>query len=86
MVPMRRLRVVTESSVWLVEPDRYLRMPKSEEPRWPAGVEALDDLVWHEHVGVWLYTDVFGAHLGLMPAGRPEGSSGVHSGVIVAFG
>lgn len=47
-------RVETQGSIWLLDDDqhRYLRMPKTEEPReagwWddPAG-SALEDLTWH---------------------------------------
>ena len=78
------LRIVTEASIWLVRPTTYLRLPRTEGPRAP--LDDIDgatrDAVWHEHEGAWLL-DVYGVlKLNVLPAGRSDGSHGLHSGPI----
>jgi len=83
----RELRVVTASSVWLVQSERYARFPRAEAPR-PLQTsvdDALEDAVWHEHVGLWRLTNSDGTEqIRILPAGRPPGSYGIATGVIEA--
>jgi hypothetical protein len=41
-----RIQVTTENSVWLVEPGRYIRLPRMEQPRDPHWSASLADGVW----------------------------------------
>lgn len=74
------LRIVTDQSVWLIRPDRYMRLPRGERPRQPPRSEALLDATWQQHVGVWRVTDSFGTRYRILPAGRPPGSGGIYTG------
>ena len=74
------LRIVTDQSVWLIRPDRYMRLPRSGRPRQPPRSEALVDATWHHHVGVRRVTDSFGTRYRILPAGRPPGSGGIYTG------
>lgn len=79
------LRVVTESSVWLVTAERYCRLPRTEAPRRVQRSEdgALYDGPWRDHVGVWTVTEGDERWLRILPAGRPQGSYGIVTGTIV---
>lgn len=81
-----QLRVETEASIWLVTADRYCRLPRLEGPRERAESldGALDDAVWHPHVGVWYCADDRGSWLRILPAGRPVGSHGIKTGDITS--
>ena len=70
------LRIVTESSIWLVRPDAYLRLPRAEAPRGPTpDIDgATEDGRWHAHAGAWLLDDHDTQRLRVLPAGRPPGS------------
>ena len=80
------LRVTTPSSIWLIRPDRYCRLPRhGEQPR-SAASDALTDGDWHEHVGAWVFIDPIDQlpHVRLLPADRPAGSRGIHTGAVEA--
>lgn len=77
------LRIVTAQSVWLIQPDRYLRLPRREGPRQRPSSEALLDARWHHHVGAWRVTDPIGTRYRILPAGRPPGSRGIYTGDVV---
>lgn len=80
------LRVETSSSLWLIEPGRYMRLPRSEAPR-PATAscdDALDDAAWHEHRGVFLHRDHVGYYLRLVPRWRHNESRGITTGTLLA--
>lgn len=77
------VRVTTTASVWLVRPDSYCRMPRSEGPR-AVSSPALTDGTWHAHVGAFLVSGAQGSWLRLMPPGRDPGASGVETGLILA--
>lgn len=82
--PLVEFQVRTESSVWLIRPDRYMRMPISEAPREPEDSIAgrLDDSHWHGHQGVF-WSDVgWGPQLRIKPTAGPVGGGGIHTGVI----
>lgn len=74
------LRIVTAQSVWLIRPDRYMRLPRREGPRPHPNSKALSDAQWHPHLGVWKVTDPIGTRYRILPAGRPPGSAGIHTG------
>jgi hypothetical protein len=80
-----QVRVVTGSSIWLVRPDTYLRLPRNEGPR--RQIDDLDgaarDAEWHEHEGVWVLAHGEVMKLRILPAGRPTGSSGLITGPVV---
>lgn len=80
------VRVDTENSVWLLDPNRYMRLPRVEMPR--AGAfcldEGLDDARWLEHRSVWLESGADYERLRIFPAWRPESSQGIRTGPIVA--
>jgi hypothetical protein len=38
---------------------------------------------WHHHVGVWKLTDSHGVRYRILPAGRPEGAMGIHTGDVI---
>lgn len=78
------LRVTTPSSIWLIRPTAYARLPRhAEQPR-SAPSEALTDGDWHDHVGAWWFVDPLDGlvHIRLLPAGRPDGARGIHTGVV----
>lgn len=81
------LRVITERSIWIIQDGRYARFPRVEAPR-PTTTsidDAVDDAVWHDHVGLWRLTNSDGTQqIRILPAGRPEGSYGIATGVIEA--
>jgi hypothetical protein len=84
------VRVETEASVWLIEPDRYLRLPKVERPRRQLAAcldNALTDAQWMAHRGVHEHHDPFGleCRLRILPAWRPGNSNGIVTGPIVAM-
>jgi hypothetical protein len=81
------LRIVTAASVWLVRPDRYMRLPRYEGPRPTPGSPALVDGTWHRHRGVWKITEQLGTRYRILPDDRPPGAVGVYTGyvVLVAF-
>ena len=78
------LRAITGASVWIVQPSRYLRLPRSEAPRPP--IDDLDgattDALWHEHRGVWQQRDWDGHRLRIVPIGRPADAYGIITGTI----
>lgn len=78
-------RVLTESTLWLIRSDEYIRMPKAELPRRPpfAFDHSLDDLIWIPYREIRLMHSQFGTHLRIIPASRGRGSNGVITGVIV---
>lgn len=80
----RELRALTEASVWLIRPTRYLRLSRAEAPRPPTlDVDgATEDATWHEHVGVWQQRDLGGMRLRILPAGRSDGAQGVLTGLV----
>lgn len=80
----QELRVVTHNSLWLIRPDRYMRLPRREAPRPPAVSEALTDAIWHAHDGVWEVTDDVGTRYRILPSGRPAGAEGIYTGDVVA--
>lgn len=86
--PITEITVVTENSVWLVRPFTYHRTPRTEAPR-PETLSIdgkLKDATWHQHDGVWLHVENDGGwRVRILPAGRPEGSVGVLSGLIEAI-
>lgn len=78
------LRITTPSSIWLIRPAVYVRLPRhAEQPR-SVPSEALTDGDWHEHVGAWWFIDPLDGlvHIRLLPAGRPDGARGIHTGVV----
>ena len=77
------IRLTTAASVWLVEPDRYLRMPRLEQPRRDAP-PPLVDLCWHPHRGVWLIEGVDYLVARILPADRVH-VYGIRTGDIVAI-
>jgi hypothetical protein len=72
----------SENSIWIVRPDKYCRMPKTERGRPPEDEldSALDDLVWHDHQGVFLIDDLDAVRLRIVPTGRPEAAFGIVTG------
>lgn len=80
------LRVTTHASVWIIRPDAYLRLPRSEAPRPLPGSAALVDGEWHHHVGVWKMTDSRGVRYRILPAGRPPSATGIYTGDVIAVG
>lgn len=80
------LRVVTHASIWIIRCDAYLRLPRTEGPRPAPRSAALIDGKWHRHVGVWKMTDSHGVRYRILPAGRPPGAAGIHTGDVVAVG
>jgi hypothetical protein len=79
------LHVRTESSLWVIRPDRYIRMPLVEGAREPLPSEddALDDLEWHPQREVRLVETPAGLRLRIVPANRSDDARGVITGVIV---
>jgi hypothetical protein len=80
-----RLVLLTSSSVWRVQRDRYRRDPRSTDVTDRSSVsidDALQDGEWHPHVGAWWAVDRHGVRLRLLPAGRPAGSFGILTGDI----
>lgn len=78
------VRVVTESSVWLIRDHEYCRLPRhAEQPRNVPSPDLADGR-WHGHEGVWLVSNRPGEvrHVRLLPLGRPPGSVGVVTGVV----
>jgi hypothetical protein len=84
--PVGLVRVRTESSIWLIGPSKYHRLPQEERPRAtpPSDERRLDDAVWHGMRRCWWITYPDGRQaLRILPiAGPPEGL-GVVSGLIV---
>lgn len=80
------LRVQTEASLWLIRPGEYFRMPLVEAPRLPAlSMDgALDDHRWMPYESLSVSRiDGYGDQVWILPAGRPAGSQGLHTGVVV---
>lgn len=77
------VRLVTISSVWLLRPTSYCRLPRTEHPR-AARTPALRDGIWHPHIGAWVENDPNYPlpRVRILPAGRPPGSFGIHTGDI----
>ena len=77
----------SENSMWIVRPDTYCRMPLIEgaQLQEPSLDDALDDLVWHDHVGVFLVDDLDDVRLRIVPAGRPAGAFGVVTGSLTVL-
>lgn len=84
--PVGLVRVGTESSIWLVSPDKYQRLPHEEQPRAapPSDLRRLDDAVWHGMRRCWwvTYPDDRRA-LRILPVVGPADGLGVVSGIIV---
>lgn len=78
------LRVTTESSLWVIHPDRYMRLPLSESPRRPVySIEdRLRDGKWHEMRDIWFRWEDDGVRLRILPAVGPEDGYGIISGII----
>lgn len=84
----REVRIETPSSVWLIQPDRYMRMPKTETSRMTLnmiGAPGLADLVWHQHIGPFVIADVWGPRVQLMRPLASPGRRWVMTGEIVTF-
>lgn len=84
--PVGVVRVRTESSIWLLAPGRYQRLPKEEQPRsTPASTfRRLDDAVWHDMRRSWWLTYADGRRaLRILPVAGPSEGLGVVSGLIV---
>jgi hypothetical protein len=79
------LRLVTKSSVWIVEPERCMRLPQGEGLRAPTLCtdDALDDASWVHRRGTTLVPCGAGSRLLIVPAYRPPGSQGTRPGHIV---
>lgn len=78
----------SESSIWRIKSDSYHRSPR-EDPLFLfqretvlAELSDLKDHEWHPHEGVWANQTPLGYRLRIMPAGRPEGSVGIVTGII----
>ena len=72
----------SENSLWMVRPHVYCRMPLAERRRRrDVSIDAaLDDLVWHSHVGVFLVDDLDDIRLRIIPAGRSRTALGIVTG------
>lgn len=84
--PVGVVRVRTESSIWLLTPGCYQRLPKEEQPRpAPASTyQRLEDAVWHDMRRCWWVTYGDGRRaLRILPAAGPPDGLGVISGLIV---
>ena len=80
------LRVVTDSSVWIIRADAYLRLPRSETPR-PETASIggrLADGRWHGHRGAWWVADGDRWRIRLLPVAGPPCGVGVITGPIVS--
>lgn len=85
--PLGIVRVTTESSIWLLTPERYLRLPRQERPRPPVvSIESrLADGTWHGLRRCWWRIHADGVRqLRLLPEVGPADGVGVVTGVIVA--
>lgn len=78
------LHLVTAASVWILRPDRYMRLPRDERPRQPPSTGILADGIWHPHRGVWRVTHNRGVYYRIVPADRPADARGVHTGDVIA--
>lgn len=85
-VPVGVVRVFTRSSIWVVVPGRYLRMPRVEAPRPPIKEQIegrLEDGRWHGFRRAWWERYGPGLQcLWLLPVVGPVDGKGVHSGEI----
>jgi hypothetical protein len=75
-------RVITESSLWVLRPGFYLRLPLIEAPRPPSPSPRLEDGRWLGHRGViWLHDDS-GWGINIFPVDGPANGGGLISGVV----
>lgn len=81
----RQIRVETPSSIWIVNPDTYVRMPKMEGERPIPDSPGLLDLVEHPHVCAQIIQDWWGPRLRLIRPLSSRGGPWVVSGLIVSF-
>lgn len=85
--PIGIVRVTTESSIWLVTPERYQRLPREERPRPPVvSIEGrLADGEWHGLRRCWWRVHADGERqMRLLPEVGPANGVGVVTGVIIA--
>lgn len=84
--PERVVRVETPASVWILDADTYVRLPRHEGPR--PGVESingrLDDCVQHRHRGLWWTAELGTLHVRILPGEGPEHGYGVLTGIITS--
>ncbi len=84
------VRVVTERSVWLIRPDRYLRLPLTETTRQRndhAIDDRLDDAQWHGLRAGWWCWDMDGClRVRLLPVAGPEDGAGIVTGLVTGTG
>jgi hypothetical protein len=82
------VRVVTESSVWIITPEAYRGCPKTEGARGQTpGIDGrLDDLVEHPHRGRrwWRDPSACALRLQLLPVAGLTTGLGIITGLVVA--
>lgn len=82
-------RVVTENSVWLLTDTQYLRLPKSESPRWNggAGSRRTVDGKWMTYLRAAWKREADGLwRLRIWPAARPGlHGSGIITGIVISL-
>lgn len=72
------------NALWVVRPATYCRLPVNEHPRQPPTAidRTLDDMVWHDHIAVYLIDHVDDIRLRTIPAGRPAGAFVIVTGAL----
>lgn len=80
-------RAETQNSVWVIQPDGFIRLPRNGEAR--DSPKAFDDVTFIDGALI-PYRDVYLCNAGgygwmvqVVPSHRPDGAQGVQSGVIV---
>lgn len=83
--PAVEIRIVTERSLWLIRPDRYLRMPRGEHfrERTEAIENRLDDHTWHEHRGAYWQANIYGLRVRIKPVLGPADGAGILTGPVI---
>lgn len=87
---LNRMRVETQQTVWILTPETYTRLPKTETPRpeVPSCEDRLADGVAHPYTRIWWQCWGDGGRtLRILPLAGPQGGSGItSSSVLVSAG